>query len=66
MYLVQYHSRAEVGRKRSLKYWTTIEEANGLSTVEEYKDKTALLNEWGPEVMYQFLKYRPELKLNMP
>lgn len=48
LYLVQYHSNGEVGVSRSLKFWTTTYEANGISTVEEYMDKMALLREWGP------------------
>ena len=47
MYLVQFHSGAEVGSGRSLKYWTTIEEANGISTIDEYMDNMALLSDWG-------------------
>ncbi len=47
MYLVQFHSGAEVGSGRSLKYWTTFDEANGISTTDEYMDKMALLSDWG-------------------
>ena len=47
LYLVQFHSNAEVGSGRSLKYWTTIEEANGISTIDEYMDNMALLSDWG-------------------
>ncbi|BCN32372.1 hypothetical protein [Anaeromicropila herbilytica] len=31
----------------SLKYWTTTDEANDISTVEEYMDKLALSKDWG-------------------
>lgn len=47
MYLVQFHSNAEVGSGRSLKYWTTFDEANGISTVDDYMNKMALLSNWG-------------------
>ena len=47
LYLVQFHSNAEVGSGRSLKYWTTFDEANGISTVNEYMNKMALLSNWG-------------------
>ena len=33
MYLVQFHFNAEVDSGISLKYWTTFDEANGISTV---------------------------------
>ena len=45
--LVQFHSNAEVGNGRSLKYWTTFDEANGISTVDDYMNKMALLSNWG-------------------
>ena len=47
LYLVQFHSNAEVGSGRSLKYWTTFDEANGISTVDDYMNKMALLSNWG-------------------
>lgn len=47
MYLVQFHSNAEVGSGRSLKYWTTFDEANGISTVDDYMNRMALLSNWG-------------------
>lgn len=47
MILVQYHSEAAVGEGRSLKFWTTAQEANKFSTVEEYMDSMGLLSEWG-------------------
>lgn len=47
MYLVQFHSNAEVGSGRSLKYWTTFDEANGISTINDYMDKMALMSNWG-------------------
>lgn len=47
MTLVQFHSDAAVGSGRSLKFWTTAEEANKFSTIDEYMDKMALLSEWG-------------------
>lgn len=42
LYLVQFHSNAEVGSGRSLKYWTTFDEANGISTVDDYMNQMAL------------------------
>ena len=47
VYLVQYHSGAGVGKSRSLKYWTTADEANLFSTIEECKNKLALLDSCG-------------------
>ena len=47
LYLVQFHSNAEVGSGRSLKYWTTFDEANGISTVYDYMNQMALLSNWG-------------------
>ena len=47
LYLVQFHSNAKVGSGRSLKYWTTFEEANGISTIDDYMNKMALLSNWG-------------------
>uniref|UniRef100_UPI0040272690 RHS repeat-associated core domain-containing protein n=1 Tax=Agathobacter sp. TaxID=2021311 RepID=UPI0040272690 len=47
IYLVQFHSNAEVGSGRSLKYWTTFDEANGISTVDDYMNRMALLSNWG-------------------
>ncbi|MDE7434357.1 MAG: hypothetical protein K2N01_00855 [Lachnospiraceae bacterium] len=47
MYLVQFHSDAEVGNGRSLKYWTTFDEANEISTIEDYMDRMALMSNWG-------------------
>ena len=41
------HSNAEVGSGRSLKYWTTFDEANGISTVDDYMKQMALLSNWG-------------------
>ena len=46
-YLVQFYSDAQVGHGRSLRYWMTFEEANGISTIEDYMDKMALLSNWG-------------------
>lgn len=46
MYIVQFHSDAEVGNGRSLKYWTTFDEANGISTIDDYMDKMALMSNW--------------------
>ncbi len=48
LYLVQLHSGKEVGDGRSLRYWTTFDEMNGISTIDDYMDKMALLSEWGP------------------
>ena len=42
--LVQYSSDAP---DASLSYWTTIDEANGITTIEEYMDKLALSKGWG-------------------
>ena len=42
--MVQFSSDAP---NASLRYWTTIDEANGISTIEEYMDKMALSKEWG-------------------
>ena len=47
LHLVQFHSNAEVGSGRSLKYWTTFDEANGISTVDDYMNQMALLSNWG-------------------
>ncbi|BCN32407.1 hypothetical protein [Anaeromicropila herbilytica] len=47
LYLVQFHSDAAIGQGRSLKYWTTFDEANGISTIDDYMDKMALLSNWG-------------------
>ena len=47
LYLVQFHSDAEVGSGRSLKYWTTFDEANGISTIDGYMNKMALMSNWG-------------------
>ncbi len=44
MILVQYSSNAPTA---SLKYWTTEDEANGITTVKEYMDKLALSKDWG-------------------
>ena len=47
LYLVQFHSNAEVGSGRSLKYWTTFDAANRISTVDDSMNKMALLSNWG-------------------
>ena len=47
LYLVQFHSNAEVGSGRSLKYWTTFDAANRISTVHDYMNQMALLSNWG-------------------
>ena len=47
LYLVQFHSNAEVGSGRSLKYWTTFDAANGIRTVDDYMNQMALLSNWG-------------------
>lgn len=64
LYLVQFHSNAEVGNGRSLKYWTTFDEANGISTVDDYMNQMALLSNWEQEIMYLLLKYQQEQRLN--
>jgi hypothetical protein len=52
MILVQFSSDAP---NASLRYWTTIDEANGISTIEEYMDKMALSKEWGNRNVVQYL-----------
>ena len=47
LYLVQFHSNAEVVSGRSLKYWTTFDAANRISTVDDYMNQMALLSNWG-------------------
>ena len=47
LYLVKFHSNAEVGSGRSLKYWTTFDAANRISTVDDYMNQMALLSNWG-------------------
>ena len=47
LYLVQFHSNAEVGSGRSLKYWTTFDAANRISTVDDYMNQMVLLSNWG-------------------
>lgn len=47
LYLVQFHSNAEVGSGRSLKYWATFDAANRISTVDDYMNQMALLSNWG-------------------
>ena len=42
--LVQYSSDSP---DASLCYWTTVEEANGITTLNDYMDKLALSKEWG-------------------
>ena len=42
--LVQYSSDAP---DASLCYWTTIDEANGITTLNDYMDKLALSKDWG-------------------
>lgn len=44
MILVQFSSDAP---NASLRYWTTVDEANGISTIDEYMNKMALSSEWG-------------------
>lgn len=47
LYLVQFHSDVKVGSGRSLKRWTTFDEANGISTKDDYLDKMAVMSDWG-------------------
>ncbi len=47
MYLVQLHSNAEIGKGRSLKYWTTVDEAKNFKSIDDYMDRMALLSDWG-------------------
>ena len=42
--LVQYSSDAS---DASLCYWTTVDEANGITTLNDYMDKLALSKDWG-------------------
>ena len=42
--LVQYSSDAP---DASLCYWTTVDEANGITTLNDYMDKLALSKDWG-------------------
>ena len=65
LYLVQFHSNAEVGSGRSLKYWTTFDAANRISTVDDYMNQMALLSNWEQEIMCLLLNNRQEQKLNM-
>lgn len=44
MILVQYSSDAP---NASLRYWTTVDEANAIITVQDYMNKMALSEEWG-------------------
>ena len=39
--------RDRVGSGRSLKYWTTFDAANRISTVDDYMNQMALLSNWG-------------------
>jgi hypothetical protein len=45
--LVQFHSEKALGIGRSAKYWTTIEQANSLKTLDEVAKKLALPSNWG-------------------
>jgi RHS repeat-associated protein len=46
--LVQYHDAAvPLGGGRSAKYWTTVDDVNPLSTVDDVMELEALLPEWG-------------------
>ena len=44
MKLVQYSSDAP---DASLCYWATVDEANGITTLNDYMDKLALSKDWG-------------------
>ena len=46
--LVQYSSDAP---DTSLCYWTTVDEANGITTLNEYMDKLALSKDWGKGIL---------------
>ena len=59
LYLVQFHSNAEVGSGRSLKYWTTFDAANGISTVDDYMNEMALLSNWGAREQVGAIESRP-------
>ena len=45
--LVQFHSNAPIGSGRTLKWWTSLEQANKFSTEEDLLQSLALLPEWG-------------------
>jgi hypothetical protein len=45
--LVTYHSGAPVGAGRSLKYWTTPEQANSMATMGDVHRDLALMWNWG-------------------
>ena len=63
LYLVQFHSNAEVGSGRSLKYWTTFDAANRISTVDDYMNQMALLSNWGARDNVSIAKIPAETKI---
>lgn len=60
MILVQFSSDAP---NASLRYWTTIDEANGISTIEEYMDKMALSKEWGNRNVVKVARVKKETEV---
>jgi hypothetical protein len=47
LFLVSYHVDKPVGQGRSVKWWTTFEQGNKMSTIEDIHQSLALLPEWG-------------------
>lgn len=48
--LVQYHDKVPLGSKRSVKWWTSVREANLLSDKEKIHQRLGLSPEWGKRV----------------
>lgn len=52
--LVQLHADVPLGRGRSAKYWTTVDQANAYGSLDDYREFSALDPEWeklsGPRV----------------
>ncbi len=47
----------------SFRYWTTSDEANGISTIEEYMDKMALSKGWENRNVVNVTRVKEELKV---
>jgi hypothetical protein len=47
MIIVQFHSKSNIGDGRSLKFWTTAEEASTFKSINDVKEKLALLDNLG-------------------
>jgi len=45
--LVQFHPDKVIGAGRSLKYWTSVDEANAFTSTDDIMHKLAILPEWG-------------------